>query len=206
MQAPTLFVLAADLTRMQVNASIDEADVGRVESAQAVRFRVDAFPEREFDGRVKQVRLQPTTVQNVVTYTAVITADNPEQLLKPGMTASVTIEVARRDDALQVPAAALRFKPDAETLSAFAAESGQAEARGTTVWTLDDNRLARVAVRTGLSNGAQTEVRPVDGADLREGAQVVTGVASVASSNTEGTQNPFAPGRPRRTTTRGTNR
>ena len=97
MSAPTLFVLAADLTKMQVLASLDESDVGRIRPGQAVRFRVDAFPTEEFTGSVTQVRLQPTTVQNVVTYQTVIDVPNPGLKLKPGMTANVNIEIARRD-------------------------------------------------------------------------------------------------------------
>jgi HlyD family secretion protein len=119
MQAPTLFVIAADLTRMQVIASIDEADVGRIRPSQQVRFRVDAHPGREFSGSVTQVRLQPVVTQNVVTYQTVIDVPNPELLLKPGMTANVTIEVARRQDALRVPNAALRFRPTSEIFAAL---------------------------------------------------------------------------------------
>jgi len=119
MQAPTLFIIAADLTKMQVNASIDEADVGRLRPNQPVRFRVDAYPTEEFLGRVVQVRLQPVTVQNVVTYATVIEVPNPELKLKPGMTANVTIEIARRDDVLRVPNAALRFRPTADVFAAL---------------------------------------------------------------------------------------
>ena len=96
MSAPTLYVLAADLTKMQVNANIDEADVGRMRPGQAVTFRVDAFPNETFTGAVEQVRLQPTTVQNVVTYQTVIAVPNRQLKLKPGMTANVSIEVTRK--------------------------------------------------------------------------------------------------------------
>ena len=119
MSAPTLFVLAADLTKMQVLASLDESDVGRIRPGQFVRFRVDAFPTDEFTGNVTQVRLQPTTVQNVVTYQTVIDVPNPALKLKPGMTANVNIEIARRSDVLRVPNAALRFRPTAETFAAL---------------------------------------------------------------------------------------
>jgi HlyD family secretion protein len=111
LQAPTLFVIANDLTQMQVNASIDEADVGRVHTGQDATFRVDAYPERTFRGQVSQVRLQPTTNQNVVTYSTIVNVPNPDSLLMPGMTASVSIIVERREGALRVPAAALRFRP-----------------------------------------------------------------------------------------------
>ena len=119
MSAPTLFVLAADLTKMQVLASLDESDVGRIRPGQAVRFRVDAFPTDEFTGSVTQVRLQPTTVQNVVTYQTVIDVPNPGLKLKPGMTANVNIEIARRDNVLRVPNGALRFRPTVETFAAL---------------------------------------------------------------------------------------
>ena len=119
MSAPTLFVLAADLTKMQVLASLDESDVGRIRPGQMVRFRVDAFPTEEFIGSVTQVRLQPTTVQNVVTYQTVIDVPNPELKLKPGMTANVNIEIARRADVLRVPNTALRFRPTPEMFTAL---------------------------------------------------------------------------------------
>jgi len=111
-QAPVLFVIANDLTKMRVNAAIDEADVGRIQMGQEVSFRVDAYPDRAFAGRIEQVRLQPTTVQNVVTYNTIITVDNAELKLRPGMTATVSVIVHRADDALRIPAAALRFRPE----------------------------------------------------------------------------------------------
>jgi HlyD family secretion protein len=111
LQAPTLFVIAQDLSRMQVLASIDEADIGRVRTGQKATFRVDSFPDQVFEGRVEQVRLQPTTVQNVVTYSAIIAVDNPGQRLMPGMTATVSLVVRERPDVLRLPAAALRFRP-----------------------------------------------------------------------------------------------
>jgi HlyD family secretion protein len=122
MSAPTLFVLAADLTKMQVLASLDESDVGRIRPGQNVRFRVDAFPTDEFTGNVTQVRLQPTTVQNVVTYQTVIDVPNPGLKLKPGMTANVNIEIARRSDVIRVPNTALRFRPTAEIFTALGQE------------------------------------------------------------------------------------
>jgi HlyD family secretion protein len=117
MNAPTLFVLAADLTRMQVVANIDESDVGRIRPGQSVTFQVDAYPTDRFTGTVSQVRLQPTVVQNVVTYSTVITVPNPQLKLKPGMTANVTIEIVRRSNVLRVANAAIRFRPTAEMFS-----------------------------------------------------------------------------------------
>jgi HlyD family secretion protein len=119
MSAPTLFILAADLTKMQVNANIDEADVGRMRPGQVVTFRVDAYPTETFTGSVQQVRLQPTTVQNVVTYQTVIQVPNPQLKLKPGMTATVGIEVARKNNVLRIPTAATRFRPSEEMFAAL---------------------------------------------------------------------------------------
>jgi HlyD family secretion protein len=119
MQAPTLFVIAADLTKMQVNANIDEADVGRIRPGQHVTFHVDAYPTETFEGTVSQVRLQPVVVQNVTTYGTVIDVPNPELKLKPGMTANVKVEIAKRTGVLRVPNAALRFRPTAEVFAAL---------------------------------------------------------------------------------------
>jgi HlyD family secretion protein len=111
LQTPTLFKIAQDLSKMQIDSNFAEADIGGIRVGQAVRFTVDAFAERRFQGEVKQIRLNPTTVSNVVTYDVVINVDNPEQILLPGMTAYVNIAVAERKDVLLVPNAALRFKP-----------------------------------------------------------------------------------------------
>jgi HlyD family secretion protein len=131
MNAPTLFVIAADLTKMQVVANIDEADVGRMRPGQNVNFRVDAFPNDTFRGTVQQVRLQPAVVQNVVTYSTVIAVPNPELKLKPGMTANVNIEIARRTNALRIPNAALRFRPTNEMFTALHQTPPQEMQQGT---------------------------------------------------------------------------
>ena len=119
MQAPTLFVLAADLTKMQVNANIDEADVGRIRPGQHVTFRVDAYPTETFDGTVSQIRLQPVVVQNVTTYGTVIDVPNAQLKLKPGMTANVKVEISKRTDVLRVPNPALRFRPTQDVFNAL---------------------------------------------------------------------------------------
>jgi HlyD family secretion protein len=119
MQAPTLFVIAADLKQMQVLASVDEADVGRIRPSQHVTFRVDAYPTETFEGMVSQVRLQPVVVQNVTTYGTLITVPNPQLKLKPGMTATVKIEIARRTGAVRVPNLALRFRPTNDMFAAL---------------------------------------------------------------------------------------
>ncbi|MCM3881893.1 MAG: efflux RND transporter periplasmic adaptor subunit [Vicinamibacterales bacterium] len=130
MSAPTLFLLAADLTKMQVIASLDESDVGRIRPGQLVQFRVDAYPNDTFRGTVTQVRLQPQTVQNVVTYSTVIDVPNLELKLKPGMTANVNIEIARRNNVLRVPNAALRFRPTNEIFAALGQTPPPAPAGG----------------------------------------------------------------------------
>ena len=119
LQAPELFVIAADLTRMRVIANVDESDVGRIRPQQPVSFVVDAYPDETFGGMVSQIRLEPIVQQNVVTYATVIDAPNPDLKLKPGMTATATIEIARRDDVVRVPNAALRFRPTAATFLAL---------------------------------------------------------------------------------------
>src|SRR5262249_9680894 len=113
LQAPKLFVIANDLTRMQVETKIDESDIGRIHPGLPVTFSVDAFPDNTFNGTVSQVRLEPITEQNVVTYTTGMRTENPNLRWRPGMTANVSVQVARRDEVLRVPAAALRFHPPA---------------------------------------------------------------------------------------------
>jgi HlyD family secretion protein len=126
LQAPTLFTIAQDLRKMQVDANVDEADIGRIRVAQRVTFTVDSFPGQEFKGFVKQIRKAPETVQNVVTYTVVVSADNPDLRLLPGMTANVQIVVNERPETLKVANAALRFSPS----GAGADESKSAVAAG----------------------------------------------------------------------------
>jgi len=124
LQAPTLFTIAQDLTQMQVIANIDQADIGLVEQAKSASFTVDAFPGQEFKGTIQQVRLNPQTVQNVVTYNVVINVGNPDQKLKPGMTANLTITIDERNDVLKVPNSALRFTPQQSDVSSAARGNG----------------------------------------------------------------------------------
>src|SRR5437588_4265292 len=135
LQAPTLFTIAQDLTQMQVIANIDQADIGLVEQARSVGFTVDAFPSQEFKGTIEQMRLNPQNVQNVVTYNVVIDVSNPDQKLKPGMTANLTVTIDERNDVLKVPNAALRFTPQSSDLSGNTSRgtgngSGQGTRRG----------------------------------------------------------------------------
>jgi HlyD family secretion protein len=125
LQTPTLIKIAQDLSEMRIDSSFAEADIGKIREGQAVRFTVDAFPERSFEGSVQQIRLNPTTQQNVVTYNVRVSLSNPEHILLPGMTAYVSIAVAQRDDALLVPNAALRFKPPEDANKSLPAESAE---------------------------------------------------------------------------------
>jgi len=184
LQAPTLFTIAQDLTRMQVDTNVAEADVGKIRPGMNVTFTVDAYPARSFAGVVRQVRDNATTLQNVVTYDAVIDVDNSERLLKPGMTASVTFTYATRDDVLRVPNAALRFKPDPATLAIMGAappRSLRPDERA--VWVLRGERATAEPVKIGISDGTSTEV--VSG-DLRPGERVV----SEASASTTAKRGP----------------
>jgi HlyD family secretion protein len=200
MSAPTLFVIARDLTEMQVEASVDEADIGRIQQGQKVTFGVDAYPGETFTGTVSQIRLQPQVVQNVVSYTTVIDVPNPDGKLKPGMTANVSIEIARADDVLAVPNAALRFQPSAEDAGRSAERgrrasggrrgSGQAAGR---VWTLTgDGKLEPVRVQTGLSNGTATAI--LDG-NLEEGTPIVTGLVAANRPAAPAASSPLIPQR-----------
>jgi HlyD family secretion protein len=197
MSAPVLYLIAADLTQMQLNASIDESDLGRVAEGQAVAFTVDAYPGDTFKGVVQQVRLSPLVQSNVVTYAAIINAPNPQLKLMPGMTASITIEAERRDDVLRIPAAAARFKPTADMLAALDVPSGSRPA-GSVVWVSDGKTISLVPVKTGLSDGTWTEV--VD-APFTEGTRLVTrvvlGDTDAQPSRSTSTNNPLMGTQPR---------
>ncbi|HYL20110.1 MAG TPA: efflux RND transporter periplasmic adaptor subunit [Burkholderiales bacterium] len=156
-QTPTLFLIATDLTQMQVDTNVSETDIGGVKEGNRATFTVEAFPGRPFEGKVVQVRQAPQTVQNVVTYDVVIAVDNKALLLKPGMTATARIVVARRDDVLRVPDQALRFAPRAQPASQGSAKPA-ASATGAAVWVLRDGQPTRVPLKTGLDDDAYTEV------------------------------------------------
>ncbi len=168
LQAPTLFIIAQDLTRMQVDTNVTEADVGKIRAQMLVTFTVDAYPGRQFDGVVRQVRDNAQTVQNVVTYDAVIDVDNTERLLKPGMTASVTFVYADKKDVVRVPTSALRFRPDAPTLALMGASAPpSARPNQRVLWVMRGEKPAPVLVDVGISDGVRTElvsgeVRPDD--------------------------------------------
>ncbi|MGE0384798.1 MAG: efflux RND transporter periplasmic adaptor subunit [Gammaproteobacteria bacterium] len=168
-QTPVLFKIAQDLVRMQINTSFAEADVGQIRVGQKATFAVDAYPNRSFAGVVKQIRLNPTVLQNVVTYDVVISVENPEQILLPGMTAYVNVVLDQRADALRVPDAALRFRPEADPDRPAPKPAG-----GPQVYVLREGALAAVPVTLGIGDKRFTEVR----AGLRAGDRVVVGNAA----------------------------
>ena len=216
LQAPTIFVIAEDLAKMQVDTSVAEADVGRLKGGMAATFTVDAYPSEAFRGTVRQIRNSPQTLQNVVTYDAVIDVANPDLKLKPGMTANVTFIYAEKENVLKVPNAALRFKPPpglvpeggpggrsgprgeggARAEGAGAAQGGGAPAGARppdtldrrVVWVTKDGKPTPVRVRTGISDGSFTEV--VDG-DLEAGADVITDSAGPPSGFAAAMRRPF---------------
>jgi HlyD family secretion protein len=183
LQAPTLFTIAQDLRNMQVDTNVDEADVGRVKVGQATTFTVDSFPGRTFSGEVVQIRKAPLVVQNVVTYDVVVSAKNPEQRLLPGMTANVRIIIEQKEGVLQVPNAALRFRPPGVETAERPARPGAGPGAGSRgggaptgrVWILGpDGKPAAVSLQLGIGDGTYTEV--VRG-ELKEGHLVIVGVA-----------------------------
>jgi HlyD family secretion protein len=170
-QAPVLFSIANDLKKVQVQASVPEADIGRVRRGGRATFRVDAYPERSFKGRVGQVRLGSQTNQNVVTYTVLVDAANDELLLLPGMTATVDFEVSRNEDTLRVSTSALRFEPPREAL-----EPGTTFEPGSAIFVRVSALLRPVPVRVGISDGIKSAIAPVESGSLGPGSEVVTGL------------------------------
>ena len=208
LQAPTLFTVAADLRQMQIDSNVDEADIGQVAVGHPVNFSVDAYPDLTFQGRVSQVRNAPIMVQNVVTYDTIISVDNSDMRLKPGMTANVTILVDTHASALRVPNKALRFKlPDesgkkrksSEPRWTWSDSRGGADGKkktavqkpaGQQIYVLRDDKPVAVTIRTGLNDGQFTEI--LEG--LKEGDKVITSmVAPKSSASGQGVTNPFAP-------------
>jgi HlyD family secretion protein len=192
-QTPELFKIAQDLTKMQVNANVSESDIGGVHEGQPASFTVDAYPARSFAGSVVQVRNAPITVQNVVTYDVVIQVANPDLALKPGMTATVSVTTARRDDVLRVPARALRFSPEDAEAGAAAGVPPNSPI-GSAVYGLDPNgALQRVEIQVGLRDDRFAEV--VAG-DVEAGEAVVVGLGRPAEKSAPA-GSPFMPKRMR---------
>ena len=163
-QTPTMFLIATDLSKMQVDTNVSESDIGRVHGGEIARFTVEAFPNRTFEGTIDQVRQAPQTVQNVVTYDVVITAPNPDFALKPGMTATVRIITDERRNVLRVPDQALRYTPGGLTQA-----SGN-KASSPQVWVLRRGKPVAVSVKTGLDDDSFTEIT---GGDLKAGDRVI---------------------------------
>lgn len=205
LQTPTLFKIAQDLSKMQIDSNFAEADIGGIRVGQAVRFTVDAFADRHFTGAVKQVRLNPTTVSNVVTYDVVVNVNNPEQILLPGMTAYVNIAVAERKDVLLVPNAALRYKPANSEIQKLPANpspaanpSSDAQKNGVSrpggspaakpkrdafagkVYVLENGKLKPVSVTLGITDNRNTEIAS---GELKTGDQVVISEAQAADQS-----------------------
>ena len=191
-QTPTLFTIAQDLTKMQIYATVDESDIGRVHEGGNATFTVDAYPEARFAGIVTQVRNAATTVSNVVTYTVVVGVDNSDLRLKPGMTANVTFVAARKDDALKIPTAALRFRPKTTDASGAGKDAGKGKsAPGKRIYILKDGKPAPVSVALGIGNDKETEVT---GGELPADAEVV--IEAVSAKGKSGASSPVGSGAP----------
>lgn len=221
---PTLFSIANDLTQMQVEASIDEADIGQIKNGQKVSFTVDAFPEMNFTGEITEIRMQPVTTNNVVTYTVIIKAPNPDLKLMPGMTASIIVTVEEAKDALSIPSKALRFKPDSTLMMSIAPKlpvngkessatmpaaakpeiGSNNEQEYSEIWVKEGNSIHPVRVQIGINDDINAQV--VSG--LRVGEEVVISMSlsgnsdsSSSGSGATGTttsKSPFMPTPPKR--------
>jgi HlyD family secretion protein len=214
LQAPILFTIANDLSKMQVHTSVDEADVGSIWTGQTVTFTVDAYPARRFKGKVSQVRNAPTTVQNVVTYNAIVEIDNSELLLKPGMTTNVEFLISRKTDVLKIPNMAIRFRPpwekqEAQELIRQASRSGggggagrrrpraaqadpeRKDGRLVKIYVLRNYEPVAVEVRVGITDGSYTEL--IEG-EVAEKDQAILSVTETAKTDgSSGPANPFQP-------------
>jgi HlyD family secretion protein len=197
LNAPSLFLIAKDLTRMQVWVSVNEADIGSIHPGQEVTFTVDAFPGDTFKGAVSRIRLNATMTQNVVTYTVEITTDNSNGRLLPYLTADVKFLVNKRENVLYVPNSALRWVPSADEIDPSAPAQNQpngnaptAEARPGTIWIQKGKYAWPVNVELGMTDGSVTEIT---GPDVKEGMSVIVGETSGTASQGGGTSNPFTP-------------
>jgi len=174
---PTLFTIAQDLTKMQIETSVDESDISKLKVGQPASFTVDAYPDKQFTGVVRQIRNAPVVTQNVVTYVTVINVDNKDMLLKPGMTANVSIETMKKDDVVKIPNAAIRFRPKAgkettQKTGNAAVEKSPKKKGGQTVYILGkDNTPVAVTVKTGIASDRFVEL--LEG-ELKENDEVIT--------------------------------
>jgi HlyD family secretion protein len=181
--APTIFEIAQDLTKMQVDTNVDEADVGQVKVGQPVRFTVDAYPSQTFQGSVTQMRQAPINVQNVITYDVVVAVPNPDLKLLPGMTANVKILTNKEDNVLRIPNVALRFRPADVKPDTSVRAAGRRQDAGSTVWILDQDGKPKAAkVKLGITDGNFTAV---ESGDLKEGERVITNNLTKVSTATQ---------------------
>ena len=171
-QTPTLFMVAQDLTNMQIETSVSEADIGKVKVGQEVNYTLDGYQDRVFHGKVTQVRISPTTVQNVVTYTVIVDVDNEEGLLIPGMTANVSIITSKKENIMTVPNSALKFTPITKGTVQRYKEQG--------IWVMENNRPKRVNITAGVSDDVNTEVISKD---LKGDEVVIVGILNQKKSN-----------------------
>ncbi len=197
-QTPTLFLIAKDMTKMQVDTNVSESDVGGIKEGQKAYFTVEAYPDKQFWGQVTQVRQAPITVQNVVTYDVVIGVENPELQLLPGMTANVRVIIDTHENVLQVPLAALRYTPRGGERKHAANGEQQGQEKHVPkphVWLLQDGKPKRVPVVTGLSDGTSTEVT----ADALQAGQpiIVKEAEAAATARPTSASSPLARGGPR---------
>jgi HlyD family secretion protein len=202
LQTPTLFKIAQDLSKMQIDTSFAEADIGRIQVSQVGKFNVDAFPNKNFEGIVKQIRLNPTNTANVVTYDVVISVDNPEQLLLPGMTAYVNINFAKHENVLLIPNAALRYRPKNEELNLAMKKDKKSDGNGSKlksdgfgsgkVYVLRNNKLEMVRVKTSITNGKFTEIVS---SDIKPNEFVITADMATDQKSGSSTQGPQRPPR-----------
>lgn len=183
-QTPTLFTIAQDLTKMQIKADIDEADIGRIQVNQPVTFTVDAYPEITFKGKVSEIRNAPTTVQNVVTYNIMVNVDNPDLKLKPGMTTNVSIVIDNKQDILRVPNAALRLRIQDKSIA-------NAAPKGAGVWVMENKKPKRVPLTLGISDNLFTEVLS---GNLSEGATIIVEMKNGNQKTDSKTGPPPGPG------------
>ncbi len=174
-QTPTLFTVAQDLTKMQIEASVSEADIGKIAAGQIVDYTLDGYANETFKGKVLQVRISPTTVSNVVTYTVIVGVDNDNGILKPGMSANVSIITNKKDDILCVVNAAMRYTPTKIT--------GGKKYKDQGIWLLRDNRPVRVNIKSGVTDSEFTEVISKD---IQEGEDVIIGDLDAKTKTTQG--------------------
>ena len=186
LNAPSLFLIAKDLTKMEVWVSVNEADIGKIKVGQNVTFTVDAFPDDKFQGKVAMIRMNASVTQNVVTYIVEVATDNSDGKLLPYLTANVNFEIETRKNVFMVPNSALRWKPDTEQTIA---ENGSKTPSKPKIWILEGKKIKPLEVTTGITNGLETEIR---GEGLKEGMEIVCGINSGDQKNAS-TNSPFVP-------------